>query len=126
MKYCPRCDTTLPLDAFNKSGNRGAQAFCRCCQRAYERQYYKDFRAATRKENTQERRAWYKALKKNKVCVICGESDSRCLDFHHRIPADKKFPIANVIAGTMSKKKILAEIAKCDVLCSNCHRKHHY
>lgn len=34
MKYCPRCDSTKPLDAFNKNKNRydGYQGYCRPCQ----------------------------------------------------------------------------------------------
>lgn len=34
MKYCPRCDSTKPLDDFNKNKNRydGHQGYCRPCQ----------------------------------------------------------------------------------------------
>jgi 5-methylcytosine-specific restriction endonuclease McrA len=57
-------------------------------------------------------------------CVRCGETDTACLDFHHRNPAEKEAEIGNV-ARRWGSERLLAEIAKCVVLCSNCHRKFH-
>lgn len=57
-------------------------------------------------------------------CIKCGEKDPACLDFHHR--NGKLDKLGNI--GTFrkfGKQRILDEIAKCDVLCANCHRKHH-
>lgn len=64
-------------------------------------------------------------LKKGLKCEFCGEDHPACLDFHHRDPNEKEFSIAN---GMMRKsfEKIKQEIAKCSVLCSNCHRKLHW
>jgi len=57
-------------------------------------------------------------------CIRCGESDVACLDFHHRNGlTDKKGHIGFI--RRFSIERIRAEIAKCDVLCVNCHRKHH-
>ena len=54
----------------------------------------------------------------------CGESDIRCLEFHHRDPSIKSFEISN--KGKYKSEEILvAEIGKCDVLCKNCHMKTH-
>lgn len=55
-------------------------------------------------------------------CGACGESDFRCLDFHHTNPDGKLFNISRGISH-YSMAKIWAEIKKCVVLCSNCHRK---
>lgn len=57
-------------------------------------------------------------------CVRCEESHPSCLDFHHRDPTTKDADIATM--RRFSVKRLLGEIAKCDVLCANCHRKHHY
>lgn len=57
-------------------------------------------------------------------CDNCGLTDIECLDFHHRDPATKSFNIG-LSLGTYSIKKIVEEIAKCKVLCANCHRKLH-
>lgn len=60
-------------------------------------------------------------------CVACGENDFRCLDFHHVDPTTKSFTIG-VGVHQMKAKPIQVfkdEIAKCVVLCVNCHRKHH-
>jgi hypothetical protein len=56
-------------------------------------------------------------------CKVCGEKDPRCLDFHHRIPVTKTFQIATDTHKTWGI--VLSEVEKCDVLCSNCHRKTH-
>lgn len=41
------------------------------------------------------------------------------MDFDHR--ENKQFTIAKSY-GVMSNEKFLAEIAKCDIVCANCHR----
>ena len=53
-----------------------------------------------------------------KPCVHCGESDPRCIDFHHVDPKKKLFNVTN---GT-DKDLVLQEIKKCVNLCANCHR----
>lgn len=56
-------------------------------------------------------------------CIKCGERDARCLDFHHRNENEKTYSIAAM--GRRAWTVIEQEITKCDVICSNCHRKLH-
>lgn len=58
-------------------------------------------------------------------CKMCGESNSTCLDFHHRNPQEKAICIGSSITSGYSIERIKKEILKCDVLCANCHRKLH-
>ena len=80
---------------------------------------------ASNKKRQAELFIWLTEYKANQSCK-CGEKDPACLDFHHRNPDDKKFDISSAVKRGCSKGRILEEIAKCDVLCSNCHRKLHY
>lgn len=64
---------------------------------------------------------WLNSLKIK--CVICGESEPVCLDFHHINPDEKKFTIGK--HRNKSKENLLLEISKCICLCANCHRKLH-
>ena len=59
-------------------------------------------------------------------CLVCGESEKCCLDFHHIEPAEKSFNIRELIKKRTSLLVIQKEIDKCCVLCSNCHRTVHY
>ena len=59
-------------------------------------------------------------------CEMCGENHPACLDFHHKDKKDKSFNVAIMASSGYSIEKIKEEIAKCIVLCSNCHRKEHY
>lgn len=64
--------------------------------------------------------AWINILK-DKPCLDCGHVfPPECLDFDHRDSSQKSFTVAQFI--NVSKNKILQEIAKCDLICSNCHR----
>lgn len=78
-----------------------------------------DYRDARRKRY----RAIIREIKTQRGCSQCGEGDPRCLDFHH-VTGEKEFAISHCIA-THGLDRLLSEIAKCDVLCANCHRKEH-
>ena len=64
-------------------------------------------------------------------CCDCGNKfPYYVLDFDHQDPNEKSYQPAK-LAETGSWDKMLAEIAKCDVVCANCHRirtheKNHY
>lgn len=59
-------------------------------------------------------------------CSRCPESDASCLDFHHIDPETKDFNICDIYQnGPKDPEIVAAEIAKCEVICGNCHRKHH-
>ena len=55
-------------------------------------------------------------------CKCCGlkSSHAQIYDLHHRDPSQKVDKVSNLTIS--NHQKIRDEIAKCDVLCSNCHR----
>ncbi len=66
-------------------------------------------------------------IKRERGCSRCPEKHPACLDFHHRDPSQKLFSISNGASqNRYSEDKLLIEIEKCDIICSNCHRKEHY
>lgn len=63
----------------------------------------------------------YTNLLKDAPCHDCQKRfPPECMDFDHRDPADKKYQIAGM--SNFSKEKVFAELAKCDLVCANCHR----
>jgi hypothetical protein len=77
-------------------------------------------------ERRQKLRAFLQAQKVGKACRCCGLTDWRVLDFHHLEPDDKEGDLARAVRRNWSKERILREIAKCEVLCANCHRILHW
>lgn len=78
------------------------------------------------KKNKAEFREWVRSLYQGRACERCGFSDPRALDFHHRDPSTKLFAVARAPTEKGSKATVLAEVAKCIVLCANCHRIEHH
>jgi hypothetical protein len=66
------------------------------------------------------------AIKRDRGCMSCKERHPACLDFHHRDPMQKTLSVGVLICRCAAMDTILEEIEKCDVLCSNCHRKLHW
>ena len=60
------------------------------------------------------------------VCQECGEAHPAVLDFHHENPKYKVKSVSYMVQHGWSFEHIQEEIAKCTVLCSNCHRKLHW
>jgi len=130
-KLCRKCDTDKPLDQFNKNKakNDGLQSMCRGCSRANGKSHF-DRNKGYYRDKARERsgrmrpvvRQWlYDYLKVNPCS--CGESDPAALEFDHTDPAMKKYTIATMATRGVSLDTVKAEVAKCQVLCANCHRK---
>lgn len=71
------------------------------------------------------------AHKSEQGCEDCEERDPVVLDLHHLDPASKHPALrrsgggSHTWQGRLSFEAIVAEFAKCIVLCANCHRRRH-
>lgn len=79
-------------------------------------------RVKARRERLAE---WFRMKKAELHCGRCPEDEPYCLDFHHKDPKEKETTMARAIHYGWSIERIEKEIAKCEVLCANCHRKVH-
>lgn len=60
-------------------------------------------------------------------CQHCGYAKCRsALTFHHRNPKEKSFPLSAEFIWKRKWEVVLLELAKCDLLCANCHLELHY
>ena len=67
---------------------------------------------------------WVESLK-NKACDICNKNYKPWqMDFDHIDPKTKTKSICDLVRMRTTQIKILEEIQKCRLLCSNCHRIH--
>src|ERR1700675_1475161 len=79
--------------------------------------YIKRHKAAQRKRAARNQDWLFNYLLEH-PCVDCGEADPVVLEFDH-IGNDKKWDVAGMYL--FSIKRIQEEIAKCEVVCANCH-----
>ena len=78
---------------------------------------YRQTREKIHREGVQ---AKVRAIKLSEGCKSCGfKEHAAALEFHHRNPEEKKFRLSE--SRNYSWKMVQEEIAKCDILCSNCH-----
>ena len=102
---------------------------CRDCQHEFNKTYYEGDAKQRHLKQVKERTEAARDAAREYVyqylldhpCDQCGETDPRVLEFHH--VGEKEMTITRMVSGGWSIKKIQAEISKCQVLCSNCHRK---
>jgi hypothetical protein len=63
---------------------------------------------------------WYRA-QKSRPCHDCGiQYPYYIMQFDH-VRGQKMFNLSKCASSPHSKKKVEAEIAKCEVVCANCH-----
>jgi hypothetical protein len=75
-----------------------------------------------RRKDRAERFAYVAAIKESTPCVDCGlEWPSYVMDFDHR-GSDKIAAVSVLCHKAVPYARIDAEIAKCELVCSNCHR----
>lgn len=95
----------------------------------YQKKWYQKNKEAhdlRTKKKRKEIDNWFKELKSTLKCSNCAENHIACLEFHHKDKDTKIYNVSGMGRRYASKQLILDEIAKCEVLCANCHRKLHY
>jgi hypothetical protein len=126
---CPKCNQHKEIEEFpykNKSKNKRS-TICKVCQREYKNKHYRENKKAHYERNQKTKVKlieYYKQIKLESECLLCGECEYACLDFHHLDPTSKVKNVG-VLTAYGSIKNLQLEIEKCVVLCSNCHRKLH-
>ena len=127
-KQCKKCGQRRLIKFFNK-GLRGTHAWCQTCQRQYDSNRWatlpKDEKAAAIQKKILRQEETRRVIEqhKSKPCKDCGYSfPPYVMDFDHREPESKEFDISSAFQRKMSLERILDEIAKCDLVCANCHR----
>lgn len=107
--------------------NNWLDCYCIPCRSQYFKEYYgkrrDKYRVMVNATKEQRKKIRYDAVNaiKRKPCMDCGGTFPEiCMDFDHR--SDKILPISRMITLCRSMERILKEIEKCDLVCSNCHR----
>ncbi len=93
-------------------------------QRLYNVSYYAEHRDEEIERVRVRQAATLEFLRdlRRRPCADCGLSfPPWVMDFDHRDPRTKSFALAAGKALLKSREVLLAEIAKCDIVCANCH-----
>lgn len=115
MRKCGLCEEIKPVSEFTKNSRSGyLHSYCKPCAtkkgRREKQKFKKDCVA-------------YKGGK----CIRCGYNKCpAALEFHHRNPEEKEFSLRDVGGTIALTDRVKAELDKCDLLCSNCHKEEHY
>ena len=129
LRKCGRCGVLKPVAAYAVRRKTLGQrdSLCRPCRSAYGKEHY----AANRERYIAQARKRKRALAIERTryllrffrehpCVDCGELDPVVLEFDHL--GEKLFNIGEALPDR-NWQTILDEIAKCEVVCANCHRR---
>jgi hypothetical protein len=125
MKRCGRCGETKPVEEFHRWARRdGRQAWCKACRKTYDAAYFQrnhDKRLAQKRRNGVEFMQWYRSLKEGQPCTDCGGVfPSGAMQWDH-LPGSDKVASLGDLARKRSRRLVLIEIAKCELVCAICH-----
>ena len=132
-RMCTGCGIAQPIDEFTfKNATTGERhSRCRSCTCQVSRQHYQNNKQAYLERNQRNNplqrnanRIFVRQFLLDHPCVKCGECDPVVLEFNHLDSATKTANICDMIHYRASLARIRLEIAKCEVLCANCHQRH--
>lgn len=131
-KVCTKCHQTLPITEFRRrnTGKGTYDSHCRICKSEEQKIYWQQNAHRWREGNRQRQhakrlrlRAFMDAYLSDKKCIECGITDPLVLQFDHVRGIKYKDVSRLVKHACASEDVILAEIAKCDIVCANCHQR---
>ena len=115
MKTCSKCGKE----------HSGTSRYCPPCWCEYQKNWYKNNPESTRESHRtrrKQRRDYIVSKKSNTPCLDCGKIYPwYVMDFDH-VRGEKKFNLSIASNKMWSMEAIEEEMAKCDLVCANCHR----
>jgi len=144
-KVCPCCKEEKLLTDFKIK--KGRPTYCRYCWNHYKKsgrkvkglytrdpltnktdlseEHKKEVKRLANKKHSKLKRekieAYVGDIFRNTSCHDCGVKNIIVLQFDHRDPSEKTYDISRLIQSGASLKRIQEEVAKCDIVCANCH-----
>ncbi|HEV2062313.1 MAG TPA: hypothetical protein VGR12_05630, partial [Solirubrobacteraceae bacterium] len=122
-RTCSRCRRDLPIEAFNRL-RAGHQYYCRECFREYFTRRGDVHRDQVRVTAPARRRLARKIVREvlaTARCTDCGLADPIVLEFDHVGP--KRQTLAALVQRAAGRRRLLEEMAQCEIVCANCHRR---
>jgi hypothetical protein len=124
VKRCSGCHEIKAFTEFHKNRARrdGLQGYCKPCRAVIDRAEYERTRGQRTPQRAWERgrAAWFLSLKTGWPCTDCGRFfPPQVMQWDH-LPGTQKLGDVSTFKGR-SREEVLAEIAKCQLVCANCH-----
>lgn len=129
-KLCSKCGERKDHSAFYRRKDRNGALYSRCkeCQKTRTNAHYRQNtayyvrKAAVRKErNRKAARKLSKELRSRSPCPDCERTYPwYVMQFDH-IRGEKHDNVANLVSAGRELHTIKTEIAKCQIVCANCH-----
>lgn len=134
-KTCSKCQQQRPVGEFypREVAKDGLTSWCKRCyadrnaeyRRANAAHFQEYERRPDRVAKQRERSLAFiervAAIKIESGCVDCGYNDHAvALDFDHLPGTEKSYTVSKMTSRRW--ETVAAEIAKCEVVCANCHR----
>ena len=119
-RICTVCKTQKDENEFHRKSKFKYTGRCFVCNnnRTFHNYYYSET-AKLKRELRIAKRLEIINKAKSQPCMDCGQKfPEECMDFDHR--ENKLYTIANMKGNKI--EKLIEEIAKCDIVCANCHR----
>src|SRR5437773_1609137 len=126
MKRCPRCGETKSQFEFHRASLRadGLQPYCKSCRAEIDHKRYERSRGRSvprrRLGSDRGRAAWLLSLKVGRPCTDCGRLYPRQVMQWDHLPGFEKLGDVSAAFWGRSRDDVLAEIAKCELVCANC------
>lgn len=110
LKRCPHCREIKSIDDFYPRNRGGVSGYCKICTNTLSSPISSQARRDRKLILVEERGG---------KCLDCGFTGPPFMfDFDHRNPEEKE----NLVGKFRSLARMREEAAKCDLVCSNCHR----
>jgi hypothetical protein len=95
------------------------------CRNAYDRRYYavygKSARTARRRAAIIVARRWMASIKRGIACADCGAVFPVYVMHWDHLPGFEKIDQVSSMVPSRTRDAVLEELAKCELVCANCH-----